>query len=200
MISDDPKEKLLEELATDRYGYDLRNWRVSGITEDEVRRRYNNDGDGFPNASASRFFELVLPTLKEKHNVPTEDIVNIIMSNKEGNLRKLKRGWIESVRWHYQHGDDEREHPRPSSHELYAHVCEALGEKPMSMARIIKGTKKLAELFPPSYLPKLGQAELNDPSAKRCADCERRIASKYLRCYDCYMKRKNNGESVRCMT
>lgn len=33
----------------------------------------------------------------------------------------------------------------------------------------------------------------------KCADCGRRVASKYLRCYNCYMKRKNDGESVRCM-
>jgi hypothetical protein len=130
-----PEQKLLEELASDEYGYDLRNWKEAGITEDEIRKRYETcaQENDYPNISASRYFGFVLPKLKTEFNIPVEKIVEVIMQSRDKNYRKLKGGCAGAVK----HGlkmylmnktEKNLEYPK-RSYEEYVRYCKSLNEQ-----------------------------------------------------------------------
>ena len=142
-------QSMLEELATDAYGYDPRNWRKAGITPEEICLRYehpelsvhafnhekaNHDSELFPVVSASRYFTWIFPRLR-KAGVPTETVVEIMMANREKAWHQHKEWALATIKrmskLRKRHGDEEfyfdtaaREHKRVRE------MCKLLGEKP----------------------------------------------------------------------
>lgn len=135
------EQKLLEELASDEYGYDLRNWKEAGITEDEIKKRYavcDREND-YPIVSASRYFTWVMPKLKTEFNTPVEKIVEIIMQSREKNWKQLKQYVAEDVKTglkrHLQNNkrkDDRIMNYVKRQYEEYIRYCKHLNELPVS--------------------------------------------------------------------
>lgn len=127
-----PCEKLLDELARDMYGYDLRNWKEAGITEEEIRKRYEfcTQGNDYPIVSASRYFYCVLPELKTKFSVPVEKIVEIIVQSRDRNWSKLKESWADEVKWglkmYLKHKQERDLEHIKRNYEDYARYCNLL--------------------------------------------------------------------------
>lgn len=129
------EQVLLEELSSDVYGYDLRNWKEAGINEEEIRKRYEtcNKENDYPIVSAFRYFTWVMPKLKTEFNTPIEKIIEKIMQAREKNWRKLKECWIgdmkQGLKLYFRDGKREKqlEYPRRCYQE-YTRYCEALNE------------------------------------------------------------------------
>ncbi len=144
------EEGLLKELVDDYFGYDLRNWREKGITPEEIRERYlkcDKEND-FPNVSASRYFSYVFPVLKNKHKIPVEKIVEIMMGAKDKNFRKLRDMWLNELMWwlekYLKEGniDDEKREQLRKYYKEYLRYCEQLKEKPLSKREIYLRVKE----------------------------------------------------------
>lgn len=133
--TDTREQVLLEELASDEYGYDLRNWKETGINEEEIRKRYET-GDkesDYPIISASRYFTFILPKLKTEFNTPVENVVDVIMQSRDRNWRKLKEHWADAAKQGlkiYLRDKAERnlDYPR-RSYEEYVRYCNLLNEQ-----------------------------------------------------------------------
>jgi len=157
----DPPEviqSMLRELATDVYGYDLRNWREAGITPEEIRLRYEhpelNRRDEYvwnpkklchearllPDAEKrfpvvdSRYFTWILPRLR-KAGVPTETVVKILIENREKAWRTRKEWKLAEIKrmneLRKQYGDhDHYFDTSESAWRIVREMCRLLGEKP----------------------------------------------------------------------
>ena len=140
-ISYEKEQALLEELASDEYGYDLRNWKEQGITEDEIRKRYESCDreNDYPIVSASRYFTFVFPKLKTDFNTPVEKIIEVIMQTREKNWQNLKGHTLEGtktgLKWYIQNKEikDERTSGYTKrSYEAYVKYCKVLNEPSVS--------------------------------------------------------------------
>lgn len=129
---------LLEELAKDEYGYDLRNWKEAGINEEEIRKRYETceEENDYRVVSASRYFTWILPRLKTEFNTPVEKVVEIIMQARDKNWRKLKEHWVSAVKqglkiYLMDKREKTLEYPR-RSYDEYVRYCNLLNENALA--------------------------------------------------------------------
>jgi phosphoribosyl-ATP pyrophosphohydrolase len=140
-----PEQELLEELADDVYGYDLRNWDKRGITKEAIRERYENTDNDFPVVSASRYFSSVLPTLKEVHNVPVERVIEIIMAARRKNWKQLAEYWLGDLRnglkWYFQDPNNSDSSYLQRCYDDYVRYCELIGKKPLTKREIYDSVK-----------------------------------------------------------
>ena len=150
-ISYEKEQVLLEELASDEYGYDLRNWKEAGITEEEIRKRYEtcDRGSDYPVVSASRYFGFIFPKLKTDFNTPVEKIIEVIMQVKDRNWQKLKQHALEGaktgLKWYIQNKEikDERTSGYTKrSYEEYVKYCKVLNEPSVSKESLFDLAKK----------------------------------------------------------
>jgi hypothetical protein len=140
-----PEQELLEELTDDVYGYDLRNWDERGITEKAIRERYENTDNDFPIVSASRYFNYVLPALKEVHNVPVEKIIEIIMAARQKSWKQLAEYWLgdlkNGLKWYFQDPDNHDSDYLQRCYNDYVQYCELIGKKPLTKREIYDSVK-----------------------------------------------------------
>lgn len=147
-MKEDTKQGLLEELTSDVYGYDLRNWDERGITEETIKERYENcKKSDFPLVSASRFFSYVLPRLRSVYNTDVEKVVDIMMASREKNWKELRKDWLNSLKRVLKIYFEDPEEPNrdylKSCYEEYVRYCEILNEKPLSKRKIYDSVKKI---------------------------------------------------------
>ena len=135
-------EQLLKELQEDIFGFDLRNWRT-GITEDEIRKRYEKPED-FPVVSATRYFRYIFPKLKEL-KVPVEQVIQTMMEVREKNLRQMKQVWLNDIiaglKLYIKEKRINPDHLQRCYNE-YLRYCDILDEKPLTKKQIYKKAKR----------------------------------------------------------
>jgi len=109
--------------------------------------------DGFPNVSGSRFYGLVLPTLVKGFEVPTEEIIKVIMKAKEKALIYSRDVWLSDVkwglRWVYDGSDDGRWAEYCNRcYGLYKKTCLALNKEPIPYEKLQEevATKELEKI------------------------------------------------------
>jgi|GEM_PF-6024226 len=146
-VKEETKQVLLEELESDVYGYDLRNWDERGITEDTVKERYENcKNSDFPLVSASRFFSYVLPRLRSIYNIDVEKIIEVMMASKEKNWKKMGKEWLNSLerglKIFFEDPEDPNTDYLKGCYEEYIRYCKVLKQKPLAKKHIYDSVKK----------------------------------------------------------
>jgi len=147
-VKEETKQGLLEDLASDVYGYDLRNWDERGITEEAIKERYENcKKTDFPLVSASRFFSHVLPRLRSAYNIDVERVVEVMMASREKNWKQLRKDWLNSLKrvliiYFEDQEDPNRDYLRECYKE-YVRYCELLNKEPLSKRQIYDSVKRI---------------------------------------------------------
>lgn len=147
-MKEETKQGLLEELTSDVYGYDLRNWDERGITEEAIKERYENcKKSDFPLVSASRFFCYVLPRLRSVYNTDVEKVVDIMMASREKNWKELRKDWLNSLKRGLKIYFEDPEEPNKDylrdCYVEYVRYCVLLNKKPLSKRQIYDSVKKI---------------------------------------------------------